>query len=588
MKNPGIVLSLIVVTTVLSMNGCSSARKSDTTQVDTRIDAQSDAEQESDVRTTVKEEDSAPSKMPETENNLDEEPTEENLVYGNGSYFVKVGDKVYFHDYSRAAVGESSQGGQFLYLGSGICAYDESTGEINEISGEPCSGKLFFIGDGFYTTSEDETGQLYIVRVSMDGDVFNVGPGNVEGISEDGTLIALWSDDSSLKHLDVLDDSSVQYCRIDKPEDGTLSFCGLTDKEIIYEKTESDEIKLCSMDTDNKEVSLGTLSDLGIFGSLECDDFLYDKESGDVFCLFAHYGGPVDSIEDYLVVKASPGREDSLELISHGYDNELMPNLSYNDEPSLRLNGGELSYGFFDSNELYLSHSYLGSHMLSRFVYGNLLWSDDKGQERTIIKNFIPNMDKDHLVMQTGEVLGDDAYILVAEVQRDSDNDQKLSQAFKYENIYVMKVPMKENSGVEVISGGDFESSITFDKKGYEPYIGNWRMDDFIIEDGYEPAHSRNMWVGITDEQELSFIDNEEYSGFPFILSTSKIGDECLIVGYNEVLGLTCTGRLSEDDGEQKLILEVQEKMESIDDPGPSSWKGSFHRVSDEEWATEW
>ncbi|SDB42908.1 hypothetical protein [Butyrivibrio sp. INlla16] len=145
MKNPGIVLSLIVVTTVLSMNGCSSARKSDTTQVDTRIPAQSDAEQESDVRTTVKEEDSAPSKMPETEKNLDEEPTEENLVYGNGSYFVKVGDKVYFHDYSRAAVGESSQGGQFLYLGSGICAYDESSGEISEISDESCSGKLFFL-----------------------------------------------------------------------------------------------------------------------------------------------------------------------------------------------------------------------------------------------------------------------------------------------------------------------------------------------------------------------------------------------------------------------------------------------------------
>ena len=66
------------------------------------------------------------------------------------------------------------------------------------------------------------------------------------------------------------------------------------------------------------------------------------------------------------------------------------------------------------------------------------------------------------------------------------------------------------------------------------------------------------------------------------------MGGDCLIVGYNEVLELTCTGKLSEVDGEEKLILEVQEKLESVDDPHPASWKGSFHRVKDEEWAAEW
>lgn len=72
------------------------------------------------------------------------------------------------------------------------------------------------------------------------------------------------------------------------------------------------------------------------------------------------------------------------------------------------------------------------------------------------------------------------------------------------------------------------------------------------------------------------------------MLSTSDAGDECLIVGYNEVLELTCTGRYTNDSGEEKLILEVQERKESIDDPGPASWKGVFHRVSDEEWSVEW
>ena len=55
-----------------------------------------------------------------------------------------------------------------------------------------------------------------------------------------------------------------------------------------------------------------------------------------------------------------------------------------------------------------------------------------------------------------------------------------------------------------------------------------------------------------------------------------------------EVLGITCTGSLYEEDGEVKLILEVQEIKESIDDPEPSSWKGSFHKVSNEELSIEW
>lgn len=522
----------------------------------------------------------------------DQEETD--LVYGNGGYLVKVGQKVFFHDYQKTDVMEPSLGGQFLEYGSGICSYDEATGEISTITDAPCSGLLYYCGDSFYSTWIDESGKSQIIRVSMDGEIQKVGPGIVSGVSEDSKLIALWCDDASMKHLDVLDESGVQYCRIDKRSDVSLSFCGLTDSDVIYQKTEDDVIKLYSMGSNNKEIYLGTLSELGIYGSLECDDFLYDTENQEAYFVFAHYGGPVDSVEDYIVVKAVPGDKDSLELITHGYDYEIMPGLTYDDEPKLRLNDGKLLCGYYDLDKLYLSHSYMGSHMLSRFVYGDLLWCNSKGQIQTMISNFIPYMDKDHLIMQTGEVLGDEAYVLVAEVIRDPGNDYKLLQAFDFVNMYVLRLPMKEwIDDAEVILGGDFEASITFDKEGFKPYIGIWRMDNFITEDGYEPDHSKDMWINITDTQELYFIDNAEYGGQGaysnlFKLSTSTVDDKCLIVGYNEVLGITCTGSLYEEDGEVKLILEVQEIKESIDDPGPSSWKGSFHKVSSEEWSVEW
>ncbi len=592
---PRNIICLLAVTALISVSGCGANEVAGNKQMDIVQEPENEPTEISknaDGRTTVTD-NSRTEGIPETgEDNVEESdvPEEESAVkvYGNGSYFVKVGEKVFFHDYIRPENAEPSQGGQFLYLGNGIRSYDENTGESSVLYDAPCSGKLYYIGNEFYSTYENEIGQTQIVRVSMDGEQFMVGPGSVEGISDDGNLIALWCNDAAGSHLDVIDDSGIQYCRLDISDVGALSFCGLTDKEMIYQKEESDAINLYSMCEDNRETYLGTLSGLGIYGSPECDDFLYDKESGDIYCVLALYGGPVDSVEDYLVVKASPGKENSLELITHGYSQELMPNISYNDEPYLRLKNGKLAYGFFDDNELYLSHSYMGSHMLSRFVYGNLLWSDSDGETRTVVKNFIPYMDRDHLVMQTGEIMGDEAYVMVAEVKRNVDSDYKLSQAFDFESMYVMRIPIQENPDIEVIYGGDYKDSIAFNTEGFEHYVGTWRMDDFIVEDDQESGHSRNMWIGISDEQELSFIDNEEYSGFPFVLSTSDIGEECLIVGYNEVMGLTCTGRLSEAEGGERLILEVQERNESIDDPSPASWKGSFHRVTDEEMAVEW
>ena len=509
-------------------------------------------------------------------------------IYGNGSYFVKVGDKVFFHDYENAVAAEPSQGGGFLWLQGGLDCYDEVSGTLTRISDEKSSGELYLCGDEFYLAQEDAEGGSQIIRISMDGEVYRVGPGSVKGVSSDGSMAALWCNDASKRHLDVLDARNNQYCRVDEPDNGSIDFCGFSSSGIIYQKKVDDEIKLYSMGYGSNEVCLGTLSDLGIYGSLECDDFICDDRTDDIYCVFASYGGPVDMVEDYLIVKANVGKEDSLSLLQHGYDQEKMPSIGDTDEPSLRLNNGNLSYGFYDEDKLYLSHSYMGSRMLGRFVYGNLLWCDDRGEVQTIIKNFIPYMDRDIFVMQTGQVLGDEAYLLVALVKRNENSDYKLSQAFDFKRMYVLRVPLKESSKAEAIAGDDFEKNMTFDEKGFEPYVGNWRMDDFIVEDGIMPSHSRNMWIGITDEQELSFMDDEEYSGFPFVLSTSVTGDECLIVGYNEVFGISCTGKLVKDGGEERLILEVQESKENIDDPGPDSWKGSFHRATDEEWAAEW
>jgi hypothetical protein len=69
----------------------------------------------------------APHAQKNMQQSKDQEETD--LVYGNGGYLVKVGQKVFFHDYQKTDVMEPSLGGQFLEYGRGICSYDEATGE---------------------------------------------------------------------------------------------------------------------------------------------------------------------------------------------------------------------------------------------------------------------------------------------------------------------------------------------------------------------------------------------------------------------------------------------------------------------------
>ncbi len=573
---------------VMALSGCGAKTPADSPVSETAIEQQEVTQKAATEEASAAEEVAAES--PAEETTTQEENTDATQIYGNGSYFVKVGDKVFFHNYENAVATEPSQGGQFLWLPGGLECFDETSGTLTQISDEPTFGELYLCGDQFYCTQEDAEGGLQIIRISMDGEVFRVGPGSVEGASKDGKLVALWCNDASGKHLDVLDAQNLQYCRVDQPDNGSIYYCGLSTNGVVYQKKVADETKLYCMGYGSNEVCLGTLSGLGIYGTLECDDFICDAENDDIYCLFAQYGGPVDMVEDYMVVKANAGEADSLSLLQHGYDNEKMPTISNSNEPSIRLNDGEISYGFFDEDKLYLSHSYLGSHMLGRFVYGNLLWCDGEGNVNNIIKNFIPYMDRDALVMQTGQVLGDEAYVLIAGVIRDMASDYKLSQAFDFSSMYVLRIPLKEDSSYEVIQGGDFDGNITFDAEGFEPYVGTWRLDKFVTVDEAEPRHSANMWLNIAEDQELRFIDYEEYNGYPFMLSTAPIGNECLIVGYSEGLELTMTGKLvvNEVDGSENLLLEVQEKNESIDDIRPASWQGSFHRVTEEEWKAEW
>ena len=98
---------VMCIMTALSIGGCGTDKGDDAILMDTV--------QDNDERSVVNE-DSVSAAMGNPDDSMEEAVMSEDAfdakVYGNGSYFVKVGDKVFFHDYENAVMAGASQGGK--------------------------------------------------------------------------------------------------------------------------------------------------------------------------------------------------------------------------------------------------------------------------------------------------------------------------------------------------------------------------------------------------------------------------------------------------------------------------------------------
>lgn len=217
-----------------------------------------------------------------TEKNAEEIISEE--VKNNGSYLLTVGDVLYFRDYPISSmeitnIGKGHMGKVSDGKKSYICSYDKKTGEVEKVTEDEYGGKLYYSADAIYTSNENSETPKYAKISLEDGLVKDLGEGTIEGISEDGTLLAVEkADDNENKITVVRTTDQSEVVTIEKTNT-MVNYIGFYENSVVYEwdetvlyNAEIDEQvskfsdyysvhHICQQDLDSKEESsLGTIT----------------------------------------------------------------------------------------------------------------------------------------------------------------------------------------------------------------------------------------------------------------------------------------------------------------------------------------
>ncbi len=365
-------------------------------------------------------------------------------VEGNGGFFLRVGDGVYYHCADGDFYGETILGRDLLY-DTGVredlatlCRYDIKSGEVTELARDGCTGKMYLCGDKIFYTRDMGADGMEVWYVTLDGsEQSKFCPGEVVGVSPEGDRLAIDGYYDGSKFLMSYDENMDYLCSIPVFSD-PVRFCGFCGGELFYLEQEEGKVSLYSGKNDMaNHFFYGELSLPGGFGGPYCDRFVTDGNR--VCMLLAWYGGPVNTMEDFLVVEMEAGKEDSLSEIQHGYDAGLMPDIDSYEEPYLYLADDGIRYEKHERGTAYLSES----------TYGSLMAFTESGDDELITDDAIREDESDRLVFQNGIVIGDAVYLMVAGAERMPGEDYKIFPAFRLLQMYPMRLDFSDRDTFE-------------------------------------------------------------------------------------------------------------------------------------------
>ncbi|MBR6451768.1 MAG: hypothetical protein IKS87_03615 [Lachnospiraceae bacterium] len=448
MKKTIFTAILVLLLAAFSFSACSlipgGSAKEETTEKEEKTEKKtkknSGTKKKNSLKDKAKEKKAEPEEQPEEEpeETVPDKPSEQADVEGNGGFFIRVGDSVYFHRTEGDYYGETLLGRDLLYdVGveedvATLCRYDIRTGETEELCTDGCTGRMYLCGDKIFYSRDMGADGYEVWFVTLDGSEHSKWcPGEVAGVSPEGDRLAIDGYYDGSRFLMAYDENMDHVCSVPRFSD-PIEFCGFSHKEMFYLEQEDGKVSCYSARNDEAEhVCYGELSLNGGFGGPYCDRFLSDGDM--VYMLCAWYGGPVNTVEDYLIVGMEMGNAGSLSELQHGYDAKRMPGVESYEEPYLFVKDGELTYQPHDQNEAYLSEGKYGDLMM---------WKDGEGS--LITDDAIREEECDNLLLQKGLVMGDAAYLMIAAAERVPEEDYKIFQAFRLSQIYPMRLDFSD------------------------------------------------------------------------------------------------------------------------------------------------
>ena len=307
----------------------------------------------------------------------------------NGSYFVRIGNKVYFRKISQDSMNVGAEFGEFLYTEftptkCPLICFDLDTGRYEEAGEITCVGELYACPKGFYVGEKNPDSldssctDLYDIKTGESGFYCE---GTPLGVSESGNLLAVEQYKGQCIYTTLVKDGKETASL--GGENIYYEYCGFAGETLIVMlRTADEEYILCSVGEDGEITQLGSMGSYDE-GYPEIQELRF--VNGSVYLPVGYFEGTGHFLSHWTTFKAVPGMSGSLEEFTDGREeadasDEEGPE---NEVPKICFDTGDEI--FYSPHRPYKAYMGTGDNSNNMYYY------DDIYEECILLRDFIKN-----------------------------------------------------------------------------------------------------------------------------------------------------------------------------------------------------
>jgi len=370
------------------------------------------------------------------EDSKTKEQHKDDVVEGNGSYFVSINDKVYFRKYDADTFSESSLNGEKnnLYIEtinskkSEICIYDPESNTIEPFAKDNGYGEIYYLDGLFYLNKYDGKNLIYTLNIdtgktrtadNMKGKILSLD-------DKTGSIVTrLFDSDANENSIFIYKDGKTVNSRTVKSSESSLIYLGTYDGKVYYYQTDEKiddsegwEDTFWEYDlTDNKEVCLGKINPVKEANNEWLHRWVEEliKYNDKIYISYADYEGTPHWWNAGMCLEATSGKENSLDVL---YDvSETKEGYIYVDA------NGKVDFSSNITNGYTMSENELDAN-----EHGDLLYYESATDKKVIAKDFIEKYDEacgfsKSLAKNTITKIGDKTYMMLPSFARKNMGD---------------------------------------------------------------------------------------------------------------------------------------------------------------------
>ncbi len=470
------ITAIMICSLILPGCGDSAGKTVDSNPVDQSADIseaeQVDSGKEEIKKEEVKEEEAVEGKVEQEENeneessgDANEAPTEdteneskssavdlssfaeafEKGMVENGSYFVRLGNKVYFRKISMDSMDAGAEFGHFLNsessnVESPLICFDLESGKWEEIGNIMGTGELYACPEGFYIGDmdpESPDADITWFYNPATGDQSQYCYGVPQGVSKSGKLLAVEQHQSARSCFPTVLVKNGEEIVSLGDEDNYYIYCGFAGEDLILIQRKGwggetdEEWFVCSVN-ENGEVT--TLGSMGTFDYSYPELQQFRTIDGTVYLVFGFYEGSGHFLSNWTTYKAVPGKTESLQEVNDGKDDYYVEEGYEEMVPQLCVDTGD--YIFYSVYTPFDAHMGIGDNSNNMYYY------DESYDDCLLLRDFIKNdYGEKCQIIQDLTTFPEYVFVIYADAEQDEEYSIGWRTGYRMTGLHICAIP---------------------------------------------------------------------------------------------------------------------------------------------------